>query len=173
MRLRGTSEWGAGGESGGRQSDWRPSWGERNMCLQKEDISFGDVYRLLPTTDRRTGAGAGGRRQHTNSARGQLSSGSTLAHACIQTKKLALHPLLFVPPALHSLHPPNFLLFLPPSLPPFVLSLSPRPFLILTWPSVRVRASFRPSVGIRQRKPGQVLAVCRPLKRPHSLTHTR
>ena len=73
---------------------------ERNMCLQKEDISFGDVYRLLPASDGRTD----GRRQHTNIARGQLGSGSAQARLvlvrAIKKKKLALFPSLP-----HSNHP--------------------------------------------------------------------
>ena len=68
---------------------------ERNMCLQKEDISFGDVYRLLPATDGRTR----GRRQHTNIARGQLGSGSARARACNQKEKVGS---LSLP---HSNHP--------------------------------------------------------------------
>ena len=68
------------------------------------------------------------------------------------------HPLLFVPPKLQCLHPTNFS--------PFLLS---SPFLI--WLSIR--PSVRPSVGFRQHKPGQVLAVCLPLKDlTHSLTHS-
>ena len=86
--------------------------------------------------------------------------------SCVHSKEKVGHPsihpstsppiLYFGLPTLHCLHPPNFS--------PFLLSFSPRPFLILTWLSVR------PSV--RQHKPGQVVAVCLPLKRPHFLVHS-
>ena len=61
------------------------------MCLQKEDISFGDVYRLLPASDGRTDADGASTRilPEANSAQARL----VLVRA-IKKKKLALFPSL-------------------------------------------------------------------------------
>ena len=152
---------------------------ERNMCLQKEDISFGDVYRLLPASVGRTD----GRRQHTNIARGQLGSGSAPARACNQKEKVGS---LSLPPSLqpsthpgssHYSHLPRCIACTLQIAHPF---LPPRPFLIFTWllsvrPSVRVRPGRLPPAQTRLTL-GR-FPVCLPLRRPHSLarslTHTR
>ena len=146
------SHWDPAGREGGDRRSWR----ERNMCLPKEDISFGDVYRLLPTTDAdgRSAAAAANTRilPEANSAQLRLDSGScvhpnekvghlsslyfTCLLRCIACTLQISHPSSF---------PSFFLSFFP--------SFSPRPFLILTWPSVRpsVRrfptAQTRPSLG--------------------------
>ena len=68
------------------------------MCLQKEDISFGDVYRLLPASDGRTDGRRGASTRilpEANSAQARL----VLVRA-IKKKKLALFPSLT-----HSNHP--------------------------------------------------------------------
>ena len=157
MRLRGTSERVSGAARRGREgadAD-RPAeleeggWDtggrgrERNMCLQKEDISFGDVYRLLPTT---AGAGWGGR-QHTNIARGQLGSGCV--RACIRRKKLAIHPSIHL--AIHPLLWAPHVALLAPSqfltLPPLLLSSPFSNFDLAFRPSVCPAAQTRPSHG--------------------------
>ena len=65
------------------------------MCLQKEDISFGDVYRLLPASDGRTDGASTRILPEANSAQARL----VLVRA-IKKKKLALFPSLP-----HSNHP--------------------------------------------------------------------
>ena len=62
---------------------------ERNMCLQKEDISFGDVYRLLPASDGRTDGASTRILPEANSAQARL-----LLVRAIKKKKLALFPSL-------------------------------------------------------------------------------
>ena len=129
------------------------------MCLQKEDISFGDVYRLLPASDGRTD----GRRQHTNIARGQLGSGSARARACNQKEKVG--SLSLTPSLQPSTHPGSSLYSHLPRCIACTLQIAhpflpPRLFLIFTWLlSVRPSVRVRPPVGYLQHKRGLLLAV--------------
>ena len=147
---------------------------ERNMCLQKEDISFGDVYRLLPASDGRTRT-APAHEYCPRPTRLRLGSCS-----CVQSKRkswLSFPPsltptihssgqlALLAPSTMHRLHPPNCSPF-PPSSPfsnfhlaSFRPSIRPRPS-----PSRLPPAQTRLTLG---RFP-----VCLPLKRPHSLAHS-
>ena len=144
------------------------------MCLQKEDISFGDVYRLLPASDGRTRT-APAHEYCPRPTRLRLGSCS-----CVQSKRKSWlsfpHSLtptihssgqlaLLAPSTMHRLHPPNCSPF-PPSSPfsnfhlaSFRPSIRPRPS-----PSRLPPAQTRLTLG---RFP-----VCLPLKRPHSLAHS-
>ena len=134
------------------------------MCLQKEDISFGDVYRLLPASDGRTRTRTAPAHEYCpRPTRLRLGSGSARARACNQKEKvgsLSLTPLL--QPSTHpgsSLysHLPRCIACTLQIAHPF---LPPRLFLIFTWLlSVRPSVRVRPPVGYLQHKRGLLLAV--------------
>ena len=125
MRLRDTSEWGVTGTRRGERGE-TGGVGGRETCVYRKrtfPLAMSIAYCQRRT---RTDAPPPPPPTHEYCPRPtRLSSGSTLARACIQTKKLAIYPAFTLRACYVALLAPSKFLTLPPFLPSFFLSFLP------------------------------------------------